>query len=147
MLTSIQTSVLVVEQLMGAVKTVLLLVISFTAFVAQPALSFPILVANKCWTQHQQCCYEEVRCGWRCREGAGFKHCWVKYCSTMVCTNVNPRTRKPMKPEDTIEWTSPVVTDCSERPDECGEFPSGVDYEISMDELPIPSAEAGVEGM
>lgn len=50
-----------------------------------------------------------------------------------------------MKPADTVEWTRPVVTDCSQHPEECGEFPSGVDYEISEDELPMSSTEPEVQ--
>ncbi|PXF45900.1 hypothetical protein BWQ96_04335 [Gracilariopsis chorda] len=98
---------------------------------------------GRCWQRSQQCCFQEVECGWRCREGSGFKHCWRKYCNKKVCSEIKARTAVPNKPDDSVGWGDSVMIDCTEKPDECGSHPPGIDYEVEepMEELPMPSGE------
>lgn len=100
---------------------------------------------GKCWQRSQQCCFQQVECGWRCREGSGFKHCWKKYCNQPVCSEIKARTAVPNKPDDEVGWADSIMIDCTEKPHECGSHPTGMDYDVDqpmvepMEELPMPS--------
>eukprot|EP00737_Agarophyton_chilense_P004275 gb/GEZJ01005298.1/.p1 GENE.gb/GEZJ01005298.1/~~gb/GEZJ01005298.1/.p1 ORF type:complete len:132 (-),score=10.21 gb/GEZJ01005298.1/:124-519(-) len=124
---------------MNVAKTTITLTFILSLLTAQLVQCIPPLVTNKCWQQSEQCCYENVPCGWRCREWAGYKHCWRKLCSALMCTRVHARRSKPFKPEDEIDWKTPVITDCTLHPTECGNHPVGLDYNIVQEELPVAS--------
>ncbi|CAN8074086.1 unnamed protein product [Agarophyton chilense] len=134
---------------MIATKIILAFVLVATA-IANAAVVQEAEVPGKCWQRTQQCCYQITECGWRCREGSGFKHCWRKYCNKPVCSEIKARTAVPTKPNDEVVWEDAVITDCTEKPEECGAHPPGVDYEVEdpkEEELPMPSSEMEMEEM
>ncbi|KAI0567254.1 hypothetical protein FGB62_3g225 [Gracilaria domingensis] len=133
-----------IQQIPMISTKVTLAFVLFAAALASGAVVHQVTPPGKCWQRTQQCCYKITECGWRCREGAGFKHCWKKYCNVPVCSEIKARTAVPTKPEDEVEWEAAVITDCTEKPEECGSHPPGVDYEVEdqvEEELPMPSGE------
>lgn len=63
----------------------------------------------------------------------------------MVCREVLSESSIPPRPIDKVDWSNPREINCIEMPEECGDHPPGVDFDVEYVSEEDLSADATLE--